>query len=462
MIRKHVLFWLLVVGVGMSATSVQADEYPDDDVRKTRTSELDQIRQEIKQLKRRSNSLEAQRETMIRREVNSYLTGVSAHGGASGANGFKGVTVQARFTSVAQATLGADPFNRHQVTGDVDLDFNFEVTDNLDLFLKMTANTASSSSSSSVVGVGPTGVGGGGFPAEFGAISGTFPGTLSGAADGIGVNGAVSTSPGSVRMHEAGVRWTTAINEHTLTILMGKLDPRDRIAQNRFAGDENTQFLNNLFDDPPAITWPTNASGRTVFGLHAWSNFGNREQYRLDIGWYNQPGQFFNKGILLWQFAWSGTLRGREITVRVYGQIDTAPNDISASGGVSADWWATDKIGVFARITVHDNLSPADGGVNHIESDWQAGAVFVGLIPDRPDDELGIAIGFIKGPVGAFTGASSPENHELVIELYYRFLVEEGKLQITPMVQFISDPGGGNFTEPDSLVLLGLRMHVPF
>ena len=381
---------------------------------------------------------------MIRQEVHNYLMGVSAHGGASGANGFKGVSVEARFTTVAQATLGADPFNRHAVNGDVDIDFNFEVTDNLDLFLKMTANTS------------------GAFPGGFGAISGTFPATLSGAADGIGVNGTVSTSPGSVRMHEAGAAWTTSIGDQTLTVIFGKLDPRDRFAQNRFAGDENTQFLNNLFDDPAAITWPTNATGRTVLGIHAYTTLGSNEQYRLDFGWYNQSGQFFDNGILLWQFSWTGQLRGREINVRVYGQIDAGPSDISAGAGVSVDWWATDKIGVFARITIHDNISPADGGVNHVESDWQVGAVFHGLLPSRPDDELGVAVGYIKGPVGAFTGLSSPENQELIVEVYYKYILEGGKLQISPMVQFLIDPGAGNFAEPDTLVLLGLRIHVPF
>jgi len=442
---KHFWLWLLVIGVGLTATPVQAeDAHPDEDVRDTRQSELSAIRSEIQELKRRSNSLEAQRESMVREEVRAYLTGVAAHGGASGADGFKGVTITASLTTVFLATVNADPFNRHQVNGDVDLDVDFEVTDNLDLFIYMTANTD------------------GAFPSEFDAISGGFPATLSGAGDGIGVNGTVPTSPGSVRLREGGIHWATGVGENTLHVIMGKLDPRDRFAQNKFAGDENTQFLNNLFDDPPAITWPTNATGRTILGVHFWLHFGENEQYRFDIGWYNQPGQFFNRGIMLFQFTWSGQLRGRDITVRIYGQIDTSPADESAGAGVSADWWLTETIGIFARGTVRDNISPAMGGVNHIESDWQVGVVFQGLLSSRPDDTLGVAIGFIKGPAGAFIGSGVPENSETVIEIYYRYLEEDGKLQITPMVQFILDPGAGTFTEPDTLVLLGLRIHVPF
>jgi carbohydrate-selective porin OprB len=131
----------------------------------------------------------------------------------------------------------------------------------------------------------------------------------------------------------------------------------------------------------------------------------------------------------------------------------------SVSGGASVDMWATEKIGVFVRITVRDNKLPTQGDDNLVESDWTVGAVFQGPVSSRPDDSLGVAWGLIKGPFAALGATSSTEQ---VIEVYYRFVLEEGKLQITPSAQFILDPGGGSFTSPDLLVLLGLRVHIPF
>jgi hypothetical protein len=179
------------------------------------------------------------------------------------------------------------------------------------------------------------------------------------------------------------------------------------------------------------------------------------------MGWFNIPGQFFNNGIFFAEFAWTSEVQGRELNVRGYVSVNTLPSEISTSAGASADWWATEKIGVFVRVTLHDNQSAANGEINHIESDWQVGAVFQGLLPSRPDDTLGVAWGYMKGPVRA-TIVGAPENNEMVIEIYYRYMCEDSKLQISPMVQFILDPGAGGFTDPDQLIVLGVRIFVPF
>ena len=419
------------------------------------------LRSEVDALKARAEALEGQRRLLFEHEIRAYMDRTEALRSAQGGDGLSGVSLSASATAVGLATLGADPGNTHSVHGDVDLDFDFTVTDNLDLFIYLTANTNESEEFNSPLAQSIPSLGPDSFPGGFGPIAGSAGATLSGLFDGIGVDGTVSPHPGSVRVREAGIRWATPVGDRTLHVMLGKLDPRNYFAQNRFANDENTQFLNNLFDDPPAISWPTNASGVTVYGLHLWMMFGEREQYRFDMGWYNEPGMWLNDGIFLWQFAWTGQLQGREIQVRIYGQIDTVPQDPGAALGVSADWFATEKVGVFIRITVHDNQPISEGEYNNVESDWQLGAQVNGLLPSRPDDTFGIAWGLIKGPIRAALGGAT-ENSEQVIEIYYRYMAEEGKLQITPLVQFILDPGAGTFTEPDSLIILGLRIHVPF
>jgi hypothetical protein len=386
---------------------------------------------------------------LLRREIRSYLDRAEAQG-SGGREGLQGVAINARFTLVSAYTVGADPTDWEATSGDVDLDFSLTVTDNLEVFIYATANA------------------GGHFPSGFRSVAGAsgsfgtpFGGaTLSGIFDGIGVDGTVSPDPGSIRLDEGGMHWATAIGDHTLHFMTGKLDPRKHFAQNAFADDENTQFLNNLFDDPPAITWPTNASGRTIYGLHLWADLGGDEQYRIDVAFYNAPGQFFNDGQLFWQISWVGDLSGRETNLRVFGLFDFNTTDVTASFGLSWDWWATDRLGVFFRAAIHDNVSISEGETNHIESSWELGAVMNGLLPSRPDDQGGIAFGYIKGPVRAVL-TTATENHEMVVELYYRYVREDGKFQLTPFVQFIIDPAAGTFVD-DNLTILGFRIHVPF
>jgi carbohydrate-selective porin OprB len=56
-----------------------------------------------------------------------------------------------------------------------------------------------------------------------------------------------------------------------------------------------------------------------------------------------------------------------------------------------------------------------------------------------------------------------PEDTEFSLEVYYRYMAEDGKLQITPHLIFVSEPGGGQLVfGDDALFILGLRIHVPF
>jgi hypothetical protein len=192
-----------------------------------------------------------------------------------------------------------------------------------------------------------------------------------------------------------------------------------------------------------------------------FTEFGNKRQYSFDIGWYNTPGRWFDNGILLMEFVWQGKLRERDFHLRVYGQVNGAPDEIAGGFGVSFDWLVTERIGVFARATVKDNKPISQNHPNQIESDWQVGAVFFGPIKSRADDHLGVAWALIKGPIDALI-PGAPGNHEQVIEIYYTFMLEGGKLQVSPEAQFVIDPGGGTFANGDNLFLLGVRVHVPF
>jgi hypothetical protein len=410
------------------------------------------------------------RASMLENQIDDYLSETEALHGAQGGDVLQGVTIHANFTAVFQGTLGqSTPAEDIGVaSGDMDLQFDFQVTDNLNLFFNATANEQ----------------GGGALPYNFDvtriAMDPAFPttpilvgfgpvgfamGTMGAWTDGIGVNGTVPTAPGSIRLEEGGIRQLIPAGSTEVWNEMGKIDPRDRFLQSAFADDENTGFINNNVDDNPAIPYLTNAGGTNSLGWHITIVFGNNKEFSVNFGWFAFPGQWFAHGQLMAQFSWKGEVSGREMNVRVMGFWQNlwqdATGDGSAGGGVVWDWLVTDKMGLFVKIAT-------DGGdVNPVELDACVGLVWTGLIGSRPNDALGVSVGFITANT-TVTG-TLPEDTEFMLELYYRYTMEDGKLQITPHLIFVSDPGGGQASlagngtfADDTLFILGLRVHVPF
>lgn len=413
------------------------------------------LREEAHRLRQEVNALQT---TRLEDEIESYLDKCDVLTGSQG-GGLDGITVHARFTTVNQNTVGLDLANRSVLNGDVDLDFDFNVTDNLDLFIYLTANDGTPGT--------PLGSNGG-FPYQWGAVSHGFPpnsfppvagSTFQGLTDGIGVNGTVPTDPGSVTVREAGIYHRLTIGETVLHWEGGALDQRRRFMQNAFADDENTQFIHNGLDDSAAILWLNDASGRTVLGLHMWVDLGAEDQFTLSWGFFNTPGQFFNRGEFMIQLAWRTELRGREMNIRVMGFVDefhrNGAGDGDAGAGVSWDWMATDKVGFFLKLGVNGE------DVNPVQLDVAFGAQIQGLLDSRPDDILGV--GLILTSANDTVLAGIPEQTEFTLELYYRYMMEEGKLQITPHLLIVTDPGGSAAPwDDDLLVILGVRLYVPF
>jgi hypothetical protein len=438
----------------------------------------DALREKVRQLEEKVEALSGQQSTQLEQAIEQYLDESSAWQAAAAGQGVEGVTLSADFTANTQGTIGAqnssgEDLNRTVVTGFIDLKFDMKVTENLDFHIHLTANTADPVSNLEFLALSE------GVPdleaiePATGAIQIPTPGfptmlpggtrTLSGFTDGIGVDGTQPVQPGSITVWQAYITYKVALGRSNLYTEMGSMDPRFRFLQNAFADDEKTQFVNNIFDDPAAMMWLTDASGRTPLGIYQWINFGDKEQFAVSWGWFNTPGQFFDKGQFMIQFGWTGEVKGRAMNVYLMGFIDNFYRDLSGDGstggGASWDWAVSEKIGVWARITV------GSGDVNIVDYDAEVGVHFMNFSEARPDDTAGVAFAWIKAnDSSVFAGGSPvPEDTELVFELYYRYTREDGKLQITPYFMYVSDPGGGEAVfGDDKLFILGLRVHVPF
>jgi len=294
-----------------------------------------------------------------------------------------------------------------------------------------------------------------------GGASSTLATTLSGASDGVGVNGnnSITGTGRAFNVYEAYIVHTIKMGSggNSFSWEIGSMDPRLRFLQNAFADNENTQFMNNLFDDPTSWLWQTNTTGVSVNGIHMWFTVGEDGMHTVNFGYFNPTGQYWNSGWFAIQYTLKLKVAGREMNIRVAANIDDvnkdSSGDLTVAWGVSWDWWATEKIGVFVRINGNDDDTTRG---NVVELDWALGGEFH-IIGSRPNDYFGVAIGQniantkVLGPLA---------DDELVFEIYYLFGLEDGKLQITPYVQFIGSPNGSPIG--NDLWVLGIRIHVPF
>ena len=420
------------------------------------------LQEEVAKLRQQVEALSSQQQTQLEQEIDGYLDDQAAWQAAQGDKGLEGVSLTSRFTAVSQNTAGLDPQNRAIIAGDVDLDFWMQVNENLGLFIYLTGSATQFWTNDELVedigadpDVAPN------LPFQ---LPGDEMATLGAYQDGIGVDGTVPIKRGLIAVREAGIQWTVMTGQTEQNFEIGSLDPRQRFGQTAFADDENTQFINNNFDDSPAISWMTDATGRVVFGFHHWISFGGEKQFTLNWGYFNIPGRFWDQGQLMVQFSWKGEVSGREMNARVMILYDrffakqlgqsVGTDDDDLQYGLTWDWLVTDAIGLFVRIAGNSS------DVNPVEMDLSIGAQWSNFIASRPDDVVALAFGYIKANDTVLVGI--PEDTEMTFELYYKFMLEEGKLQITPHIMYVMDPGGGiNWTD-DSLFIIGLRIFVPF
>ena len=442
--RYCTLALLALVALGTTfTTQVQAQD-------------ADDMHREIAKLRVELDALSAQESADIEAAVESYLDESDAWKAAQGEDAMSRITLGAWLTAVSQNTVGSDPQNTSTVNGNVALLFNFSVADGLDVFADILGSTE------------------GTLPSLFPKDSGGFPlvgspSTLAGQFDGIGVNGTVQTRPaGGVEILQAGVRSSYQMGGVNMNWELGLIDPRERFLQNTFMRDENSQFVHNQFDDESAISWASRADDSaffgdtgapTILGIHGWIPFGEGDAFTARYGWFNTPGAFFDKGQLYLEFSWRGKVRGREMNV-VLTYVYDGFSDRGAGGqndsqwGVSWDWFGTDRLGLFLRISGNNK------DVNPVEASAAFGFVYNGF-GSRKDDQFGLAVGYLKA--NDVVDPSLPEDTEWTLELYYKFMFANGKFQMTPNIIYVKDPGGGGTGWEDEVIwILGIRFHVPF
>lgn len=227
-------------------------------------------------------------------------------------------------------------------------------------------------------------------------------------------------------------------------------NPVGHCAENLDPGQCNTDGLNFSLDDPPLLLAEVDYSynqngprpGTIKFG--GWQDFGKFADQRCDV----------NHGLL----ALTGLAPlEHDGTYGIYGIIDQVIYKVPGEDG--------SNISIFGRVV----SSPSDR--NQIDSYFDTGLVFTGMLPRRPNDVFGIGMAYtgISDRAAAFdrdSGLSVIRNHEVLLEISYTAQMVTG-WYLQPDFQYIWNPGGdvpddtGTGAIKDATVV-GLRSTIGF
>ncbi len=204
-----------------------------------------------------------------------------------------------------------------------------------------------------------------------------------------------------------------------------KLEPVDFLDIELTAVDANDgweDIFNNIF-----------FAGQVNFKPNTFNRPGN---YRI-YGWLNDKGHT----------KWSDSSKTKK---KGYGF------------GLSFDQELTDVLGVFARYGWQNPKVYPEGADFSLEQTYSFGVEFKGSLWERENDKIGLAFGQIFPSDDYKKANSAKADSEKHIEAYYSFYVNE-HLVVSPDLQIIWDPYGGDASGGDNTIIIGgLRSQVDF
>lgn len=241
-----------------------------------------------------------------------------------------------------------------------------------------------------------------------------------------------------------------------LTFTFGKLNAGEYFDGNEIANDETEQFLASMFVNNTAVSLPDNNLGlRVTYSISdflelTYAYFNQNEE------WTNFDTNGFNAVQATFKLSDTGNYRlmywGSNIDAESF---KTAEKAESYGIAVSIDQSLNDNISVFAR---YGYQNPE---VYEICSSWSLGASFAGAMWSRDDDALGLAFGQ-NMPSSDWTEANTlKDDSETQAELYYKIGLNEN-VALTPVMQYVSKPAGGNAIKDNDIFAFGIRTQISF
>jgi len=266
-----------------------------------------------------------------------------------------------------------------------------------------------------------------------------------------------------------------------ISLTCGKMSPSRRMDQNRYAHDDDTQFLAYIFN----ISGTVEYAPRYTFGIAADACFDNADFLEFKLNYFEGDADWekvFKHGIYTAQvnikpaFLFGIDAEQWEGNYRFYGWTNTryhnklveagqpqSVNDkrINYGFGLSFDQMLTDTFGFFTRLGwQRPDLIRLVGGTSGatLEWTWSVGGQMKGKYWRREKDVFGIAVGR-DVPSREYKNAGHPASVEGSAEVYYSFALNE-HLYISPDFQVTWNPFG--VKPSDNVYAYGFRTHLKF
>ncbi len=279
--------------------------------------------------------------------------------------------------------------------------------------------------------------------------------------------------------------------DNTLHLRIGKLDMTGGFDHrgcpvsfdcNRYANDENTQFLNAALVNNPTIPFPDYGIGAIVFwspvadwyvSVGAADTQADKRETGLNtaLGGEDYFVMMAETGITPRLDSINGPLQG---AYRVGMWYDPQPRPVEPENFNNPDRQYRDQTGLylsFDQMLSKENRDPEDiqglggffrygyahGRSSEISNFVSFGLQYEGLLDGRDSDVL--ALGYAHGTFSGRADSTYTEDYESVIEMYYSAQVA-GWMNITPSIQYVSNSGAAAGVS-DALVF-GVRTLLTF
>ncbi|MBW7992406.1 MAG: carbohydrate porin [Planctomycetes bacterium] len=303
-------------------------------------------------------------------------------------------------------------------------------------------------------------------------------------ASAFGVN---RDAGGKRSMDVTEVWYEQALLDDTLRIRLGKLDIDGGFEcrgcpvsfdGSSFANDQTGQFLNSALVNNPTIPFPDKGLGVVFYwnpiewwyaSVGAIDAQADARETGFNTAFKDQDYFFFvfETGIAPLLDSANGPMPG---AYRVGVWNDPQPKTNSDNTGKNY----RDDVGAYLSLDQmfrKENSDPEDSQgtgaffrygyanseKNNITGFWSFGLQCTGLVDDRDGDVLGV--GYANGIFSNNASTTYTDDNEDVLEVYYNAQVTPW-LNLSPMVQYVADPGG-NDTAKDATIF-GLRAQWTF
>lgn len=273
---------------------------------------------------------------------------------------------------------------------------------------------------------------------------------------------------------------------NTLQLRLGKLDMTGGFEcsgcpvsfdGNRYANDENTQFLNGALVNNPTVPFPDYGLGAIAywnpveswyFSVAAADAQADKRETGFNTTFHDEDYFLFitETGITPELDSANGPLRGAYRFGVWYDPQPKASLDETRNYRDDTGFYLS-----FDQLLLKENADPEDDqglgaffryGYGHsrtsaITGFYSFGIEAAGLLEGRDEDVLGV--GYAHGVLNDQAASPFTEDYESVMEAYYSAQVTPC-IHLSPSVQYVANPGG--VSGPSNAVIFGVRTFVTF